>query len=80
MIFLPNCRVTTATDTGATIFVSVAVSGLRKTEPQLQQRYEQNNKICPCCSYSHAGTLLKPLPATEAHFAPSVPVAACTKN
>ena len=36
VIFPQNCLVATATGSGATKFVSVAVNGLRKAEPQLQ--------------------------------------------
>ena len=69
-----------ATGTGATRFVSIAVNGLRKAEPQLQlqQRHEQNLSLLQL--QSHQGTLLKPLTETEAHFAPPVPVAVSIKN
>ena len=71
----PNCLVATATGTGATRFVSVAVNGLRKGEPQLQllQKHKQNLSVLQL--QSRQSTLLKPLTATEAHFALSVPVA-----
>ena len=82
MISPKNCLIATATGTGATRFVSVAVHGLRKAEPklQLQQRQKQNLSLLQL--QSHQGTLLKPLTATEAHFAPPVhvAVAVCTKS
>ena len=82
MIFPPNCLVATATGTGATMFLSVAVNGLSKAEPQLQlqQSHEQNPSLLQL--QSRQGTLLKPLTATKAHFAPPVPVAVavCTKR
>ena len=76
----PPKLVATASGTGATRFVSVAVNGLRKAEPQLQQRHKQNVSLLQL--QSSQGTLLKPLTATEARFAPPVPVAVavCTKN
>ena len=66
VVFLQNCLVATATGTGATRFVSVAVNGLRKAEPQLQlqQRHKLNMSLLqlqshqgtssahPCCSCS----------------------------
>ena len=82
MILPLNCLVATATSSGATRFVSVAVNDLRKSEPklQLQQRQQQNLSLLQL--QSRQGTLVNPLTATEAHFAPPVhvAVAVCTKS
>ena len=81
MIFPQNCLVATAIGTGATGFVSVAVNGLRKAEPQLQLRQRHMLDLSLLQLQLCQATLLKPLTATEARLAPPVPVAVavCTK-
>ena len=82
MISPQNCLIATATGTGATRFVSVAVNGLRKAEPQLQLQQRHMLNLSLLLLLSRQGTLVRPLTASEARFAPLVPVAVavCTKS